>query len=694
MDLIYTIFDIALVVFGFTLIIAIHEAGHFLAAKRAGIECPVFSIGFPLPGFVTKMGVSERWRNIITIPWRGTNYRIGWIPFGGFVQMKGQSDNPTGPDDNAGTEDDFRNVSYGNKVLVICGGVLMNAITGILFFILAFMIFGVTFIEPVIGDVVHADQVSGKITKAWEEQLLQPGDRIVRVAGRTPNDFEDVVYAAFFHTGESIPMTVERGSGDNKQLVDLNVPTAKVHPKLDIDLPPVRSRIEMVITGEEVALSDGALERRDSLRGVVINGERKLFNGYMDFIQALERHQGGDSVTFVVMRDGELTEATYTPRAMPFKSSSYQFGIDFKAPVVIKGVQHNSPAHAAGMKAGDEVIALRRVDGQPIRSDLTGDWASVGSTTQLSTFIRELEGIHCQVRVNRANEGGEKSVVELSMTPRKNPNALFGAQIGVVFESFAGSADPDTPARTWPGYSPDRLVVNDVLPGSPAFEAGVRPGHEIVGFPGIDSSVASKKAPEQLAWLTASMARAAADGEAPESMAIQVADATGERSALTIKPTLTGHWSQPLVVISTRPARTQPQTFGFVESIQQGLHHSERKVVMILETLKGLFTGKVAITNLAGPVMIAKASYDLSQYGLGTLIFFMGFISINLAIVNILPLPVLDGGLLVIVTLEKLMGRPLNETMMGLVNMVAFVALIGFFAFILFNDIRNLVIFG
>src|SRR5690606_17594065 len=104
--------------------------------------------------------------------------------------------------------------------------------------------------------------------------------------------------------------------------------------------------------------------------------------------------------------------------------------------------------------------------------------------------------------------------------------------------------------------------------------------------------------------------------------------------------------ARPLIAFGYRMKRTAPQTFGVVESVSQGFHQTHKKGVQILQTLKGLFTGTVDISNLAGPVMIAKVSYTLADYGFGTLLFFLGVISINLAIVNILPLPVLDGGLL------------------------------------------------
>ena len=133
------------VLIGFGFVIAIHEAGHFFAAKRVGITCPAFSIGFPLP-VPTKKG----WKayNMLRYKWRGTEYRLGWIPFGGYVTMHGQSDSPGQLDKpKEGDEGDYRNKSYFQKTQVLLGGVTMNAITAVVGFVLAFQL-GVTFIEP------------------------------------------------------------------------------------------------------------------------------------------------------------------------------------------------------------------------------------------------------------------------------------------------------------------------------------------------------------------------------------------------------------------------------------------------------------------------------------------------------------------------------------------------------------------
>jgi len=123
------------VVLGFGFIIFIHEMGHFLAAKYVGIRVHAFSIGFPMPF------VGKRFANLFAKKFGDTEYRIGWVPFGGYVQMQGQSDTPGSLDDAAKNDSgDYRNKSYWQKTLVLLGGVTMNAITAIIFFVLAFSI--------------------------------------------------------------------------------------------------------------------------------------------------------------------------------------------------------------------------------------------------------------------------------------------------------------------------------------------------------------------------------------------------------------------------------------------------------------------------------------------------------------------------------------------------------------------------
>lgn len=175
-----------------------------------------------------------------------------------------------------------------------------------------------------------------------------------------------------------------------------------------------------------------------------------------------------------------------------------------------------------------------------------------------------------------------------------------------------------------------------------------------------------------------------------EPLTLQIKTSEGEVKNVSIVPDVKSAESTAYMLLDAKELRSEPIHYGFLDSIGQGFYHSHKKMHQILQTLGGLFTGDVSITHLGGPVLIAKRSYDLADYGIGTLLFFLGFISINLAVVNLLPIPVLDGGLLLVTIIEKLKGSPLNERAMGYVNLAAFVAIIGLMLFVVFNDIRHL----
>ena len=95
-------------IFVLGVLIFIHELGHFIVAKRVGIRVDAFSLGFP--------------PNIFARKWRGTEYRIGLIPLGGYVKMAGEN-----PDEKAtGAPDEFMSKTVGQRFLVILAGPLMN----------------------------------------------------------------------------------------------------------------------------------------------------------------------------------------------------------------------------------------------------------------------------------------------------------------------------------------------------------------------------------------------------------------------------------------------------------------------------------------------------------------------------------------------------------------------------------------
>ncbi|HVG27041.1 MAG TPA: RIP metalloprotease RseP [Acidobacteriaceae bacterium] len=123
-----------------------------------------------------------------------------------------------------------------------------------------------------------------------------------------------------------------------------------------------------------------------------------------------------------------------------------------------------------------------------------------------------------------------------------------------------------------------------------------------------------------------------------------------------------------------------------VQSARDNLDDS----TLILRVLKGMFTRHVSVRSLSGPVGIAQQIDVAVQMGFWTLLRLMSTISLNLGIFNLLPIPILDGGMILFLLIEAVMRRDLNQEIKERVYQVAFVCLIVFAVFVIFNDITKL----
>jgi regulator of sigma E protease len=132
---------------------------------------------------------------------------------------------------------------------------------------------------------------------------------------------------------------------------------------------------------------------------------------------------------------------------------------------------------------------------------------------------------------------------------------------------------------------------------------------------------------------------------------------------------------------------------SFLEAVSLGLRQFKEMSQQIFLMLISLFTREVHPSNLGGPVTIFQASYNFAQFGLGRMIHWLALISINLAILNILPIPVLDGGHLMFLFFEKLKGSPLQPKTLLLFQYVGLIFILILMVYVTFNDISRLLDF-
>ena len=173
---------------------------------------------------------------------------------------------------------------------------------------------------------------------------------------------------------------------------------------------------------------------------------------------------------------------------------------------------------------------------------------------------------------------------------------------------------------------------------------------------------------------------------APEQNVDVVVKRNNEEVNLSVIPELSLEDSKGRIGISVAVNH-----FNFLASMQQGLTLTKDVVVMFYSSIAESFVDK-EMPQFMGPVGLIQVTGDIARNGILDLIWFMAFISINLGIVNLLPIPPLDGARLVMLVVEGIRGKPLPLKYEAIVSAVGFICLFSFIAFITFGDIMR--IFG
>jgi regulator of sigma E protease len=194
----------------------------------------------------------------------------------------------------------------------------------------------------------------------------------------------------------------------------------------------------------------------------------------------------------------------------------------------------------------------------------------------------------------------------------------------------------------------------------------------------------------------------ALDGKAIESYADLPRMVRAEPREYRLQYRRAADGSVQTVQVTTRPIPLQDYGFfvkpiealraeGLAGSVRAGFDTSLNIIRTTWLTLLKLFTGDVATSNLGGIVSISVITYQFAELGFPKLLFFLGLLSINLGFINVLPIPVLDGGQVLFLILEKIKGRRLSERFMNGMQMAGLAAIVLLVLYVTYNDISRLV---
>jgi regulator of sigma E protease len=230
------------------------------------------------------------------------------------------------------------------------------------------------------------------------------------------------------------------------------------------------------------------------------------------------------------------------------------------------------------------------------------------------------------------------------------------------------------------GYNP--AVVEDVIDGYPAQEAGIEAGDEIIRMGGYNVHFYNEIGIYSLFHQNESF------------------DVTyirdGQKYTTTVTPKLYEETGRYLIGVS---GNTIVRRTGFFSTIAYGFYEIKYQIYVVLNSLKMLFTGGLSINDLSGPVGIVKSMGDTYNQAaqisvisvILTMMNYAVLLSANLGVMNLLPIPALDGGRILIYIIEGITRRKIPENVEGAINLAGFVLLMLLMVFVMGNDIKKII---
>ena len=296
-------------------------------------------------------------------------------------------------------------------------------------------------------------------------------------------------------------------------------------------------------------------------------------------------------------------------------------------------VEEGSPAEASGIKIGDHIL---KIDDKPVST-----WDEV------ATIITTRPELGIKMELARGEEIRETSL-------EKGKGSPYGGS------GYAGIL-PDLPP-----------IIGKVNKGYPAEKAGLKEGDRIIE---IDRN------PVGNWYQVSSYIRSHVDTD----IALTV-KRSEEKIAVTVRPVKDKGAGYGVIGIINQQ-KMSVKKFGVIGSIEHGMSRMYELTMLTFNVLKRLFSFNLSIETLGGPIMIAKLTGEAAQSGISDLIAFLAFMSLQLGILNLLPIPVLDGGWVVFLLIEKIKGSPINRRVMEIAQTVGFALLITLIIIVSYNDI-------
>lgn len=695
---------IAKAALGLSFVVFIHELGHFLVAKWCDVHVTTFSIGFgpPIPGCWFK--------------WGETTYKLALFPLGGYVQMVGQVD---GDESSDGSEDDprsFRNKSVGQRMAIISAGVVMNVILAVICFIVVFRGPGKDRPAAVIDGIESGSPafVNG----------LRTGALIVRIGDYENPNFENLMTTVMGTThGQHILIEYKRPGDRDITKLEIEPQLSKENTRPMIGVSPSsrpafpqaralpRSYKNPVYRGSAASNAEPAFEYGDrivattdpdnpnSLKDLPLD-PRKPNSDQRDYFEFARRMKllAGQPVKIQVERGkGKKSVEISVPPA---------FHRTFGGRMTmgeITALRDGSPAVKAGIQARDtskrllgDIIERVEAGGKVLADKDTIDPLRLPFELQKwarALFVKkakptdEEKTVTLKVRRHNGQAGPQfrEETIKVvwdetwqfdKIEPFKSESPLAIPELGLAYQVKTTVASVEPPASG----QENQLQKQDVI--------------KKIRFSYLDENGEKENGswvelePEEFAWAFTAF-------QVPRltpilnELTVQV-ERNKELKEIKIVTQEDKQWplSERGFILSPDMRRQKASTI--FEAVALGLQDTHNLIIQVFQNLRGMLTGRISVKNLGGPVMIAQAAYKIAGYDFWEFVFFIGMISVNLAVINFLPIPVLDGGHMVFLIYEKIRGKPASEGIRVGATYAGLALILCLMIFVLYQDISRL----
>jgi regulator of sigma E protease len=521
---------------------------------------------------------------------------------------------------------ELRAKPVGQRFFIYSGGVLMNVVFGVI--VMPLLLFhGVPFNAPVIGQVVPG---SG----AWHARI-EPGTRVLTVNGNPVAGFEYIAHEIALGPPDLAELEILAPGETTPRKV-------QVRPHYDEDagfstigVAASSDPTGAIVVDPESAAASAGLETGDRVVGIDSALPELPLTSQIDIAQ-----ERGEPLQLRVVRGSEperRVELVPRPaREQPIRRLGIMPALD-----IVRELRPNADLVTLGITRGDRIV---RVNGTRVFHD--GDFA-------LALIGNGDGGGSTEIEVDRA---GARVALRGPGLDRARALALAGdVALGLNREG--------------------REIA--LIQGSAALAAGLRDGDRLVLVDGTP-------VPTWEAFFK--IASDASQSSRTVSLTVEREDDAGAvgRQVFTATPAPVANYG-----LDFQPAMYTYRAAGVVEAIEVGGQATLKFVIDAWTMVKRMLLGQVSGKNMGGIITIGVVSYSWAALGIAKLLFFLCMLSLQLAFLNVLPIPLLDGGHLFFLAVEKLKGSPVSERVFGYSQMVGLVLILSLVVYVTYNDIQR-----